>query len=484
MLATRPLAIVVGPFALLALAHAQAMCGVTSVGLTPIDDLGTGTYAGFQGGLYPGGTNAMPPAHGAHVMTAATSVVPLDAAGAPDPVGGRIVFLSIGMSNTHNEWDEFMPLAAVDPLRDPRVQLVNGAIPGWSADTVNTSTSAYWPLVDAEIAAAGATNAQVQVAWIKEAHQLPSAPFPTEALHLRDDLIAIAQILHDRFPNLKLAYLSSRIYAGYASVPVNPEPYAYQGGFAVKWAIEEQITGSPALNFDPLLGTVEAPVLAWGPYLWADGLIPRSDGLTWECADFLLADGTHPSLSGALKVANRLLAMCHTDPSAMEWYLLGGFPAVPVSFCTGDALDPLLFVPCPCGNVGSVGHGCRSSADPDGALLVRSGQTQPDTIVLTTTDMPLTATSIYLKGSLAAPNGIVFGDGLRCIDGALLRLGIRAGVAGASQYPGSGDAPVSVRGQTPPGSGVSGFYQTYYRNAANYCTSATFNVSNAVRIDW
>jgi hypothetical protein len=65
-----------------------------------------------------------------------------------------------------------------------------------------------------------------------------------------------------RFPNLRLVYVSSRIYAGYASSDLNPELYSYQGAFAVKWLIEKQMGG--------------APWIAWGPYLWADGAIPRA----------------------------------------------------------------------------------------------------------------------------------------------------------------------------------------------------------------
>src|SRR5206468_1021451 len=66
-------------------------------------------------------------------------------------------------------------------------------------------------------------------------------------------------------------------------------------------------------------GPVLTPWLAWGPYLWADGLTPRSDGLTWQCAD-LQSDGTHPSSSGASKVAQMLLSFFQTDPVASRWY--------------------------------------------------------------------------------------------------------------------------------------------------------------------
>ena len=58
-----------------------------------------------------------------------------------------------------------------------------------------------------------------------------------------------------------------------------------------------------------------APWIAWGPYLWADGLRGRSDGLVWACADFM-EDGVHPSASGRDKVAKMLLDFLHTDPTA------------------------------------------------------------------------------------------------------------------------------------------------------------------------
>ena len=46
----------------------------TSVGFTPINDLGAGLYLGqFQGGLYPGGANVAPPAHAAEGTTRAAT---------------------------------------------------------------------------------------------------------------------------------------------------------------------------------------------------------------------------------------------------------------------------------------------------------------------------------------------------------------------------------------------------------------------------
>jgi len=76
----------------------------------------------------------------------------------------------------------------------------------------------------------------------------------------------------------------------------------------------------------------------------------------------------------------------------------------------------------------------------------------------------------------------VFGDGMRCAAGAIIRLGTKTNVGGASQYPEAGDASISSRGQVfAPG---ARYYQVWYRNAAAFCTAATFNLTNGWSISW
>src|SRR5262249_11929428 len=147
---------------------------------------------------------------------------------------------------------------------------------------------------------------QVQVVWLKNALNAPPSNFPISAQTLQQDLGLIVQNLKTFFPNLAICYISSRTYGGYATTATNPEPQAYESGFSVKWMIEDQINGSPDLNYDPDKGPVMAPLLLWGPYLWANGMIPRSDGLVWLREDFEPDDGTHPTDSGQTKVANML----------------------------------------------------------------------------------------------------------------------------------------------------------------------------------
>ncbi len=323
------------------LAPAEAAdCSGTSVGAVPLVDLGSGTYLGFEGGLYPGGVNALPASH-AVAADSLARVELLDPNGLPDASSGKAVLLSVGMSNTTQEFSRFIQIANPLPGRNQSVRIVDGAQGGWAAARVaNPNLNAdFWNTIDQRLAAAGVTPLQVRAVWLKEAEASPTDAFPLHAEILRDDLGRIVRIIRDRYPNTRQVYLSSRSYAGYASTNLNPEMFAYESGFSVKWLIEEQLAGSPALNFDPSAGPVEAAWLAWGPYLWADGLTPRSDGLTWECADFSATDGTHPSASGREKVANMLVGFFTGDPTAASWFM-DCSPANPGVFATpGRALD-------------------------------------------------------------------------------------------------------------------------------------------------
>ena len=283
-----------------------------STGLVPLTDLGAGTYKGEEGGLYAGGVNHPPPAHLKAGLEIARRVAPLD---------GKIVLLSIGMSNTTQEFQAFQKLAAADTALNPKLMIVDGAQGGQAADTTANPTANFWNVVEERLSAAGVTAKQVQVVWLKQAIIQPERPFPTEAKKLQGYIADTLHNLSDRYPNLKIAYLSNRIYAGYASSPLNPEPHSYESGFAVKWAIAGQIAGDPELNYDPGRGRVRSPWLAWGPYLWADGLKGRKDGLKYLRDDLSPADGTHPSMAGREKVAKMLLDFLKLEPTSRPWFV-------------------------------------------------------------------------------------------------------------------------------------------------------------------
>jgi lysophospholipase L1-like esterase len=293
----------------------QRGCSRTSVNLTPLMDLTGGSYQGEPGGLYPNGSNSIPASHLASGLELARGIEPLDANGQPS-ASGRYAFVSIGMSNTTQEFSAFVPLANADASRDPNLVIVDGAQGGQTAADWANPGCQCWTTLDNRLRQANVSAAQVAVVWVKLANRQPSEGWPAHARRLEDDTVVVLQRLKSRFANLRIAYLSSRIYAGYATTTLNPEPYAYQSGFSVRWTIQDQLNGG--LTF---AGTnPQAPWIAWGPYLWADGLRARSDGLTWACSE-LAADGTHPSATGRQKVAQMLVDFVRTDPTAREWYL-------------------------------------------------------------------------------------------------------------------------------------------------------------------
>src|SRR5262245_17157223 len=296
-------------------------CAGTSTGRTPLSDLGTGVYQGFEGGLYTGGVNGRPAAHRAAGLEIAGRIVPLDTLG-NSSAARRVVVISIGMSNCTQEFSALVPKMVADPLRRPEVKPIDCAQGGQAARDIHHASAAYWDTVYTRLRGHGSSPMQAQVVWLKEAERAPAGPFPASAESLAWDLGAIVRVIKQKLPNVRACYLSSRIYAGYATSSLNPEPYAYESGFAVKWLIEAQSAGEDSLNWDPARGPVEAPWLTWGPYLWADGLHPRGDGLTWRCDEYL-DDGTHPNNLGRTVVADTLLAFFRGDETTTPWYRAG-----------------------------------------------------------------------------------------------------------------------------------------------------------------
>lgn len=320
---------------------ARGDCSLTSTGNIPLPDLGAGLYQGFPGGLYPNGSDLIPEAHAAAGLTQAAQIQPLNSTGVLDNTNGQIALISIGLSNTTDEFSDgdlsFKPRADADPGKNPQLTIVDGAQGGKDAVDWADPNSDTWTTLTERLAAAGVSAAQVQVVWMKLALEYPDnyGAFPAHAQGLQSKLEAILRLLKSRYPNVRIVYFSSRTRA-YTDAPtvLNPEPFAYENGFAVQWTIAEQINGTGDLNFDASKGAVVAPYLRWGPYLWADGTTPRSDGFTWLCSDVQAADFTHPSPNGVAKVADQLLTFFKTDPTATPWFLKPVSVAPPVVTAT------------------------------------------------------------------------------------------------------------------------------------------------------
>jgi hypothetical protein len=320
----------------------NATATAVSNAAVPLVDMGAGTYFGHTGGLYPNG-NGIPAAHASAGAAKARNILPRGFNGSPNP-NGRFVLLSIGLSNTTMEWCSsrfntpcnpwsLMGQAESDPLvNHAEMVLVNGARAGQDAVTWDSPTDVNYDNVrDSLLTPHGLSEKQVEVIWLKVVNKDPVNSLPStqaDAIQLIGQYADILRALKVRYPNLEMVFLSSRIFAGYSSLPLSPEPYAYETGFAVKWVIEAQIDqmANGGAIVDPRAGNLNlnsvAPWIGWGPYLWADGLNPRSDGLTWATTDYEI-DLTHPNVSGQTKVVGMLLNFFKTNPRAACWFVAG-----------------------------------------------------------------------------------------------------------------------------------------------------------------
>jgi hypothetical protein len=163
-------------------------------------------------------------------------------------------------------------------------------------------------------------------------------------------------------------------------------------------------------------------------------------------------------------------------------FTVGTLGTTTTPFCFGDGTGSA----CPCGNSGAAGNGCANSLNANGANIAGSGTASlaSDTFTLTGTGMP-NSSALYFQGSglVAAGAGTIFGDGLRCTAGGVIRLGTKANALGTSHYPGVGDTPISVKGNNVAGN--LRYYQVWYRNAdVAFCPPTTFNLSNGTGVTW
>ncbi len=343
------------------------------------------TYKGFEGGLYQGSSPTVTDIkHDADGRAAASTIQPLDALGNPDP-NGAIVVVGIGMSNwtdelcseknsppgpffnANNQCDSytFIGQAGVNPNPNTNTILIDCAIASegaanWVSDTPPNGKTVgnYTACAQLLFSFNQLTPAQVQVLLWKDADPSPAAagytaltdaqgltPAQYCASHVHNPPVdgdvdacvyehwvgLVAMQAKKFFPNLQQMFVHSRIYAGYAITALNPEPFTYEYGLATKWLIQAQInqantgtidTTAGDLSYDTTFGSgASAPWIAWGPYFWASGITPRTDGevdnLTWVPSDYSNADYTHPSSGtngGRMKVANMMVNWYQNSP--------------------------------------------------------------------------------------------------------------------------------------------------------------------------
>jgi hypothetical protein len=220
--------------------------------------------------------------------------------------------------------------------------------------------------------------------------------------------------------------------------------------------------------------------IGWSTSTFAQN--PSANALRWGTLYNFRFDANMPPSPGALSLGTFKIPGAVAVPAEIPGQQQAG------PFCFGDGSGP---VPCPCANSGAAGQGCANSLNSAGALLVASGTTNPDTLLMTSSGEIPTALSILLQGNVELGSPAIFGDGLRCIGGSLKRLYSGNAAGGTIAFPPAGSAPISTQSALLgdvilPGSMRS--YQVYYRDPdTSFCASPpgnTWNVGNAQRVVW
>lgn len=324
-----------------------AACGTAQAAgfpLIPLNDLGPLPYRlGFIGGLWENGSNVIPPDHLAAGIALAKQIEPLDENGRPS-ASGKIALITVGDGDTDRvicsssptlpcEPGSFTNMLKSSPHVNPALVVVNAAYLDFREGLgVDVTTAPVYDRIARELLQpAGLTPQQVQVAWIQMSKNHPSVDITcacSDTYNLKIDLAIALRGLRSHYPNLKIAYMSGRPFAGYDANPWNAEPFAYDSSIAVRIVLQDQLdeARSGFVTVDARVGPInyvkgEAPWAAWGPYLWANGTTPRSDGLTWQPEDY---DGEFLSEKGAHKSAMLLVDFLTNDPTARMWFLAPG----------------------------------------------------------------------------------------------------------------------------------------------------------------
>lgn len=134
----------------------------------------------------------------------------------------------------------------------------------------------------------------------------------------------------------------------------------------------------------------------------------------------------------------------------------------------------------PCGNAGGAGRGCGNGSNSAGARLFAQGNpvATDSSVVLTAEGAIPGAPGLFFQGNAqqSGGNGVLFGDGLRCVSSGIVRLEIVV-ADGAGTAVSGVDLGASV-------SATSHFYQYWYRDAQGTPCGAGFNTSNGLEILW
>jgi hypothetical protein len=241
------------------------------------------------------------------------------------------------------------------------------------------------------------------------------------------------------------------------------------------WSIRSSVPWNLQLRTGPFLAGDPNTALRWDGTRWDDVVNYAEVGTGMGSADQIRIEGG-PTSPGCYFFGS---------PPSTSFHLELYADACPgqafmIPYCPGASNAV-----CPCGNGAPSASpiGCRNSLGVGGRLRgIGVPSIAADTLVLNADQVPSSAPSLFFQGTARQSPPVTFGDGLRCVAGTLTRIATRSASGGAVQCPIAGDPSISVRGSVnSPG---TLYYQVWYRNAASFCTPATFNLTNGWEVRW
>ena len=146
-------------------------------------------------------------------------------------------------------------------------------------------------------------------------------------------------------------------------------------------------------------------------------------------------------------------------------------------YCSGDSSNPN---GCPCGNLGSPEEGCANGTGLGGKLRSNgSASISAGDLVLNGSQLIPNQPGLYFQGNNAinSGDGTLFGDGLRCAGGGVIRLQVRF-----SDSTGSSSTNINVSATGGVLAGDTKRYQVWYRDPVTSPCGALFNLSNGLEI--
>jgi hypothetical protein len=287
----------------------------------PLNDLGTGTYMGYTGGLYPGGANNPSGQYATDLLQISGSIVPIDTIGNSSS-NGKIAWISLGASIGGKNMKAMITKTKENPATNPKLLLMNGNDGGVYASltSIMTPSDPYWLKVNKVIKRNRSSFRQIQVVYLETDDGVTTKKFPDRPTIIKSKIEACARTIKQKFPNIKVLYVLGRTRtfnnARNNATPWNTEPSPYYFGWGCKWAIEDQINGVSGTEYKG--SNKVAPIITWGFYQWADSLPRKTDNFYWRFTE--TKDGLHSNDAGEDTLATRFQKFLLSDINSKQWY--------------------------------------------------------------------------------------------------------------------------------------------------------------------